>query len=141
MAESGRKPRRRRAARRWVWLGLLAAGCSASSGGGPRAAERPPAPVSVATAAVRDVPILLRNFGTVEAYNTVAVKSLVGGQIQKVQFREGQSVKAGQTLSQSEMIELIRQLESTVSPRTCPHGRPTMIHLSAEQLARQFARI
>ncbi len=50
------------------------------------------------------------------------------------------AVRAGKTLSQSEMRDLIRQLEGTAMPRTCPHGRPTMIHLSAEQLAREFGR-
>ena len=50
------------------------------------------------------------------------------------------AVRAGQTLSLAEMQALIRDLEATQSPRTCPHGRPTMIHLSAEQLAREFGR-
>ncbi len=50
------------------------------------------------------------------------------------------AVRAGKTLSQSEMRDLIRQLEATTMPRTCPHGRPTMIHLSAAQLAREFGR-
>jgi DNA mismatch repair protein MutL len=50
------------------------------------------------------------------------------------------AVRAGQTLSIDEMRDLIRQLEQTAMPRTCPHGRPTMIHLSAEQLAREFGR-
>ena len=50
------------------------------------------------------------------------------------------AVRAGQTMSDGEMRELVRQLEETSSPRTCPHGRPTMIHLSAEQLQREFGR-
>jgi DNA mismatch repair protein MutL len=50
------------------------------------------------------------------------------------------SVRAGQPLSQEEMGELIRQLEKTASPRTCPHGRPTMVHLSAGRLEREFGR-
>ena len=50
------------------------------------------------------------------------------------------AIKAGQTLAMAEMQELIRQLEACASPRTCPHGRPTMIHLSADQLAREFGR-
>ncbi|MBM4466380.1 MAG: DNA mismatch repair endonuclease MutL [Chloroflexi bacterium] len=50
------------------------------------------------------------------------------------------AVRAGQTLSVEEMRDLIRQLEGTTMPRTCPHGRPTMIHLSAAQLAREFGR-
>jgi DNA mismatch repair protein MutL len=51
------------------------------------------------------------------------------------------SVKGGQILSQEEMRELVRQLEATSAPRTCPHGRPTMIHLSLNELAKQFGRI
>jgi len=50
------------------------------------------------------------------------------------------SIKGGQILSSEEMRELVRQLETTNAPRTCPHGRPTMIHLSAAQLAREFGR-
>ncbi|MFN8482710.1 MAG: DNA mismatch repair endonuclease MutL [Anaerolineae bacterium] len=50
------------------------------------------------------------------------------------------AIKAGQTLSTGEMQALIQQLEACHSPRTCPHGRPTMIHLSAAHLEREFGR-
>ncbi|MBM4460621.1 MAG: DNA mismatch repair endonuclease MutL [Chloroflexi bacterium] len=50
------------------------------------------------------------------------------------------AIKGGQVLSQAEMHELVRQLEACRAPRTCPHGRPTMIYLSADELARQFGR-
>ena len=50
------------------------------------------------------------------------------------------AIRAGQIMSQEEMRELVRQLEETSSPRTCPHGRPTMIHLSMMQLAKEFGR-
>lgn len=50
------------------------------------------------------------------------------------------AVKAGQTLSRQEMEALIHQLESCRNPHTCPHGRPTLIHLSVAQLAREFGR-
>ena len=50
------------------------------------------------------------------------------------------SIKSGQTLSYQEREELVRLLEQSQNPRTCPHGRPTMIHLSAGQLAREFGR-
>ncbi len=50
------------------------------------------------------------------------------------------AVKAGQTLSPAEMEAMIGQLEACQNPQTCPHGRPTLIHLSATQLARQFGR-
>ena len=51
------------------------------------------------------------------------------------------AVKAGQTLSMQEMQDLIHNLERCSAPRTCPHGRPTMMHLSATQLAREFGRV
>jgi DNA mismatch repair protein MutL len=50
------------------------------------------------------------------------------------------AVKAGQTLSPEEQHALLTDLENCDSPRTCPHGRPTMIHLSVEMLERQFGR-
>ncbi len=50
------------------------------------------------------------------------------------------AVRAGQTLSPEEQRALLSDLERCESPRTCPHGRPTMIHLSVEVLERQFGR-
>jgi DNA mismatch repair protein MutL len=51
------------------------------------------------------------------------------------------AIRAGQQLSNEEMRELIKQLEQTKQPRSCPHGRPTMIHLSSHQLEKEFGRI
>ncbi len=50
------------------------------------------------------------------------------------------AVRAGQTLSEQEMRDLIRQLEATGLPYTCPHGRPTIVHMTVAQLQREFAR-
>jgi DNA mismatch repair protein MutL len=50
------------------------------------------------------------------------------------------AVKAGHTLSPQEQKSLLTDLENCQSPRTCPHGRPTMIHLSVDLLERQFGR-
>jgi len=50
------------------------------------------------------------------------------------------AVKAGQVLSPDEQRALLADLENCSSPRTCPHGRPTMIHLSVDMLERQFGR-
>lgn len=50
------------------------------------------------------------------------------------------AVKAGQALSPEEQRALLNDLEGCNSPRTCPHGRPTMIHLSVDLLERQFGR-
>jgi DNA mismatch repair protein MutL len=50
------------------------------------------------------------------------------------------AVRAGQTLSSEEQAALLADLEACESPRTCPHGRPTMIHLSVDMLEKQFGR-
>ena len=50
------------------------------------------------------------------------------------------AVRAGRTLSLEEQRDLVRQLERAALPHTCPHGRPTMIHLSQAQLEKEFGR-
>jgi DNA mismatch repair protein MutL len=50
------------------------------------------------------------------------------------------AVKAGQILGPDEQGALLAALERCSSPRTCPHGRPTMIHLPMDLLARRFGR-
>ena len=50
------------------------------------------------------------------------------------------SVRAGQILQITEMRELVQQLERAEKPQTCPHGRPTIIHMSFDYIERQFGR-
>ena len=50
------------------------------------------------------------------------------------------AIRAGKQLSLEEMRELVLQLEEAASPHTCPHGRPTIVHMSADALARGFGR-
>ena len=64
------------------------------------AAPSPAIPVSVTTAQRRDVPIYLTGLGTVQAFNTVTVKTRVDGELTKVAFTEGQDVKVGDLLAQ-----------------------------------------
>ena len=51
------------------------------------------------------------------------------------------AVKGGQVLPREEQEQLLRDLEACENPRTCPHGRPTMIHLSVKSLEKQFGRL
>ena len=51
------------------------------------------------------------------------------------------SIKAGRVLTYAEMQALVRDLEACDSPRTCPHGRPTMIQIGVSQLEREFGRV
>ena len=57
-------------------------------------------PVVAAVAEKKDVPLVVRGIGTVQAYNTAVIKTRVDGAIVKVSFREGQDVKAGDPLFQ-----------------------------------------
>jgi DNA mismatch repair protein MutL len=50
------------------------------------------------------------------------------------------AVKAGQVLTPEEQRGLLLDLEACQSPRTCPHGRPTMIHLAVDFLEKKFGR-
>lgn len=68
-----------------------------------------------------------------------AVGQAVEARVALLVCKQG-AVKGGQNLSMSEMQALIEQLEASTSPRTCPHGRPTMLHVSADQLEREFGR-
>jgi multidrug efflux system membrane fusion protein len=75
----------------------------------------PPAPVTVTEAARRDFSIYLRGIGSVQAYNTVTVKSRVDGELQQVLFREGQDVRIGDLLVQIDprpFEVLLRQAEA-----------------------------
>ena len=58
----------------------------------------PAAPVTGGTATARDMPTYVRGLGTVQAYNSVSVKSRVDGTIVKVDFTEGQEIKKGDLL-------------------------------------------
>src|SRR5689334_8719785 len=64
------------------------------------ASARPAAPVVVAVAEQRDVPVQLSAIGNVESYQIVQIRSQVNGQIQSIFFKEGQDVHKGQLLFQ-----------------------------------------
>jgi multidrug efflux system membrane fusion protein len=65
----------------------------------PAKAPAAPAPVTVAAASVADVPIYLNGLGTVQASNTVAIRSQVDGKLESVNFKEGQEVRKGDVLA------------------------------------------
>jgi membrane fusion protein, multidrug efflux system len=91
-----------------VCLLLILSGCGKTSadskqkGGGKGGQNRGQVviPVAVAKADVRDLPIILSGLGSVEAYNTVTVKSRIDGQLVQVAFKEGQEVKEGDLLAE-----------------------------------------
>jgi multidrug efflux system membrane fusion protein len=59
-----------------------------------------PVPVRVAPAVKGDFPLYYKALGTVTALNTINVRSRVGGELMKINFEEGQMVKAGDLLAE-----------------------------------------
>ncbi len=107
-------PKARRRSYSWVWLLIVgglayggytffqatkgkqdAAKAQKEAKKGPRST-----PVAVASARVGNIPVYLRGLGSVAAFNTVAVKSRVDGQLDAIYFSEGQFVKKGDVLAQ-----------------------------------------
>ena len=97
---------------------------------------------------VRRIPVLLAGSDPVAAVRAVIedfeedetplqneIEAVIIGRVCK-----RAAVKAGKVLSPEEQKALLLDLEACQSPRTCPHGRPTMIHLSIDLLERQFGR-
>jgi membrane fusion protein, multidrug efflux system len=80
-------------------LAYVLVGRLPSSAGVPAATRAAPAiPVIAAEVRRTDVPIFLSGLGTVQALNSVLVKSRVDGQIKKINFTEGQDVHLGDVL-------------------------------------------
>jgi len=74
-------------------------GCSGGSTKSAQAGGAPPAiPVAVSPAEQKDFPVYLSGLGSVQASNTVSLKSRVDGQIVQIAFTEGQFVKQGDLL-------------------------------------------
>ena len=76
----------------WV---IIFAGCDKKA---PASFERPPAPITVATAAAQDVPIYLDEIGKFVAREVVSIQPQVSGRITQIHFTDGANVTAGQTL-------------------------------------------
>jgi len=76
-------------------------GASQASGGkkGQKGGMAQSVSVAVAKAETRDLPVYLSGLGSVEAFNTVVVKSRIDGQLVQINFKEGQEVKQGNLLA------------------------------------------
>src|SRR2546423_8970500 len=76
---------------------LIFTGCT-NKAAAPGGFERPPAPVTVAEAAMQDVPVYLDAIGKTVARETVAVQTQVSGRIIKIHFTDGANVRKGDML-------------------------------------------
>jgi len=125
-----------------VAISIAMAACNNASvkAGGPggrgRAGEGGAVPVVVAMVSQRDVPINVDVIGNVEAYSTISVKAQVGGELTKVSFHEGDSVKKGDLLFTIDG----RPLEAQLSQAQANSARDTAALSQAQaNLARDIA--
>ncbi|MBV8924808.1 MAG: efflux RND transporter periplasmic adaptor subunit [Bradyrhizobium sp.] len=85
----------------FVWQRYYGPEAVAKTENAQKAASRRPAiPVSVAQVEKADFPVYLIGLGTVQAFNTVLVRTRVDGQIDKIAFKEGQTVNQGDLLAE-----------------------------------------
>jgi membrane fusion protein, multidrug efflux system len=116
---------RSRRGRRWIWLtssiavvAVIAAAVVRHSEPTARPLSQPAAvPVTVTAAAQRDVPIFLSGLGTVQAFNTIAIRSQIDGTLQSVNFTEGQEVHKGDVLAQIDPRALQAALDQAVAKK------------------------
>jgi multidrug efflux system membrane fusion protein len=102
-----------------------------------------PIPVDAVPAIRSDVPIYLRGIGTVQAYNTVTVRSRVDGELIKVAFTEGQDVKTGDLLAQIDPRPFQAQLDQVTAKEAQDEAQLTNARLDLARfqalVQRQFA--
>jgi len=96
--------------------------------------------------AIRAIPALVRRVDPAERLHLILRELADGGAgdswLDSVAISAAchTSIRANQSLSLTEMRELISELEKTSQPRACGHGRPTMLHMSQMDLEKQFSR-
>ncbi len=112
----------------FIALAGLLAGCSKEA---PPRHERPPAPVHVAKAVQKPMPVEIRAVGTGEAYQTVNVKSRIDAVIEAVHFKAGQDVKKGDVLFTLDK----RSFQAALDQADAALARDTVQEKNAETLA------
>jgi multidrug efflux system membrane fusion protein len=109
----------------------------------------PPTPVTIATAEARDIPIQVRQIGSVEPVATIAVKAQISGELKQVFFKEGQDVKKGDELFEIDPRPYQQALEQAqaalqkdialVSQAEANHARDLAQAANAKQQAQRYA--
>jgi len=101
----------------WAWSRRQRAGTGAGGAGERGGMAGLPVPIVPGVVAQQDVPIYLDGLGTVQAFNTVTVRSRVDGQVVRIAFTEGQEVKAGELLAQIDPAPFQAQLDQNVAKK------------------------
>jgi multidrug efflux system membrane fusion protein len=92
--------------------------------GGPGGAV----PVTVAAAARKDLPVLLDALGTVQALNTITVRSQVDGILVEVAFTEGQEVRRDDVLARIDPRTYAAAVAQAEAKKAQVAARPAALH-------------
>lgn len=137
-------------AARWMAAAGLLAGALLAMPGMARAADAAgpagqPVPVEEAAVARADVPVHLTGIGTVQAFNTVTIRTQVDGQLQNIAFVEGQSVKTGDLLAVIDPRLFQAALDAAIGKaqqdRAALANAETILNRDVQLGARDFASV
>lgn len=119
----------------WFWLQHHRAASTATGTGqgGRPAPGTVPVPVVPGIVTKQDVPIYLDGLGTVQAFNTVTVRSRVDGQVQRIAFVEGQEVKAGDLLAKIDPAPFQTQLDQNLAKKAQDEAQLSVARLTLQR--------
>jgi len=118
---------------------LSLAGCSSQSA---PPTQMPAVPVTVATAAQRDIPIQVQVIGNVESYASIPIKAQIAGELVRINFVEGQDVTKGELLFEIDrrpFEQALRQAEANIN-RDVAQEKQAEANLARDQAQAQNAR-
>ena len=120
------------AAAAWWWFGRHRMAATAGSGpagapGGRGGMANLPVPIIPGVVEQKAVPIYLDGLGTVQAFNTVTVRSRVDGQVQRIAFIEGQDIKEGDLLAQIDPAPFQAQLDQNIAKKAQDEAQLAMV--------------
>ncbi len=113
---------------------LLSLFMSACSDGKAKQTGQRVVPVKIGDVTEQNVPVQIKAIGNVEAYNTVSVKALIGGEVIDVHFKEGQDVKQGDLLFQIDP----RPYEAALKQAEAQLARDLAQAKNAEEQAKRY---
>ncbi len=87
-------------------------------------------PIVAGTVEQKDVPIYLDGLGTVQAFNTVTIRSRVDGQVQRIAFEEGQDVRTGDLLAQIDPAPFQAQLDQNAAKKVADEAQLSVARIN-----------
>ena len=114
-------------------LSLSIIGCGEKPSSGSSPPSPPPLPVRVSEAQRGDLALHLEALGTVSAFNTTTVKTRVSGELVKIHFREGDTVKAGALLAEIDPRAFQNRLDQALGKLS---GDRAQLQFAEAELAR-----